>query len=83
MQVLLCYVLQHFCINSILISCLQVLKARDMFRQNPPSHIPRGQFGIIEANFAVCITLLHSLELLSLYGLRSFLNFLQGMYLGK
>ncbi|PNF37733.1 hypothetical protein B7P43_G11459, partial [Cryptotermes secundus] len=56
-----------------------VLKARDTFRQNPPSGIPRGQFGIIEANFAVYITLLHSLELLSLYGLRSFLKFLQGV----
>ena len=51
-----------------------------MFRQNPPSHMPRGKIGIIEANFAVCITLLHALELLSLYGLRSFMKFLQGMY---
>jgi len=56
-----------------------ILKARDLFRQNPPSHVPRGKTGIIEANFAVCITLSHALELLSLYGLRSFLKFLQGV----
>ncbi|XP_069691235.1 Fanconi anemia group M protein isoform X2 [Periplaneta americana] len=54
-----------------------VLKARDMFRQNPPSNILREQFGIIESAFAVLITLSHSFELLSMYGLRSFYKFLQ------
>ncbi|KAJ9595722.1 hypothetical protein L9F63_013085, partial [Diploptera punctata] len=46
------------------------------------------KFGLLQArdafpSFAICVTLLHSLELLSQYGLRSFLKFLDGVLQGE
>ncbi|PSN54642.1 hypothetical protein C0J52_01093 [Blattella germanica] len=56
-----------------------LLQAREAFRKNPPSNILQGQRGNVESSFAIGVTLLHSLELLSLHGLRSFLKFLNGV----
>ena len=56
----------------------QVLRARDMFRQNPPSNFPRARAGMVEGDFALCITLTHALELLLLHGIRGFYNFMSG-----
>ncbi len=43
----------------------------------------RYQFGSIEGDFALCISLYHAYELLNLHGLRSFFNFLDGLVTGE
>ncbi|XP_041350852.1 LOW QUALITY PROTEIN: Fanconi anemia group M protein-like [Gigantopelta aegis] len=60
-----------------------LLKSRDMFRQNPPEKLPKGQFGVVEGDFALGMSLYHAYELLQLHGLRSFYNFLTGIVNGE
>ncbi|XP_076442631.1 Fanconi anemia group M protein-like [Babylonia areolata] len=59
-----------------------ILKARDAFRQNPPETLPRSQYGIVEGDFALAMSLYHGFELLQLHGLRSLHNFLEGIVNG-
>ncbi|XP_014676575.1 PREDICTED: Fanconi anemia group M protein homolog [Priapulus caudatus] len=74
------YVLR--CNNLLSLSKFQLLRAREEFRQNPPSSLPRGQYGTVEGDFAMCTSLYHGLELLVLHGIKSFHNFLQGILEG-
>ena len=53
-----------------------ILKSRDEFRQNPPEHIPPMDYGTVEGDFQMAMSLYHGFELLQLHGLRSFYNFL-------
>ena len=41
-----------------------LLQSRNEFRQNPPSHLDRGQMGVAEGDFASAISLYHAYELL-------------------
>ncbi|KAK7103442.1 hypothetical protein V1264_018337 [Littorina saxatilis] len=59
-----------------------ILKAREAFRQNPPESLPRNQYGIVEGDFALAMSLYHGYELLQLHGLRSLFNFLNGIISG-
>ncbi|KAM9777539.1 Fanconi anemia group M protein [Neosynchiropus ocellatus] len=66
----------------------QMILARDQFRKNPPSHIQAGphtgpQLGVLEGDFALCISLCHGYELLLQTGLRSFFLYLQGIMDGS
>ncbi|KAL8589791.1 hypothetical protein ACOMHN_020794 [Nucella lapillus] len=56
-----------------------VLKARDAFRQNPPESMPRSQYGIVEGDFALAMSLYHGYELLHQHGLRPLYNYLEGI----
>ncbi|XP_071795653.1 Fanconi anemia group M protein-like isoform X2 [Asterias amurensis] len=53
----------------------QILKSREAFRQDPPSHVKAT--GAIEGDYALSISLYHGFELLLQHGLRSLYNFLQ------
>ena len=53
-----------------------ILKAREIFRLNPPTNFIKAKAGMVEGDFALCITLTHALELLQLHGIRGFYNFL-------
>ncbi|XP_012498413.1 PREDICTED: Fanconi anemia group M protein [Propithecus coquereli] len=57
----------------------QVILARDQFRKNPPPNIVGKQQGIIEGEFAICISLYHGYELLQQMGMRSLYFFLCGI----
>ncbi|KAM6202745.1 Fanconi anemia group M protein [Rhynchocyon petersi] len=57
----------------------QLILARDQFRKNPSSDIVGIQQGIIEGEFAVCISLYHGYELLQQMGMRSLYLFLSGI----
>ncbi|XP_064421223.1 Fanconi anemia group M protein [Latimeria chalumnae] len=57
----------------------QIILARDQFRKNPPSHVMGVQQGMMEGDFALCISLYHGYELLQQMGLRSLYIFLQGI----
>ncbi|XP_053701979.1 Fanconi anemia group M protein [Synchiropus splendidus] len=61
----------------------QMILARDQFRKNPPSHIQGPQLGMLEGDFALCISLCHGYELLLQTGLRSFFLYLQGIMDGS
>ncbi|XP_004436483.1 PREDICTED: Fanconi anemia group M protein [Ceratotherium simum simum] len=56
----------------------QIILARDQFRKNPSPNIV-GIQGIIEGEFAVCISLYHGYELLQQMGMRSLYFFLCGI----
>ncbi len=43
----------------------------------------RQQYGSIEGDFALCISLYHAYELLLQHGLRSFFNFLEDLVTGE
>ncbi|KAH9507200.1 hypothetical protein Btru_056611 [Bulinus truncatus] len=60
-----------------------LLKARDEFRQNPPQVMQKAQFGNIEADFALAISLYHGFELLQLHGMKSLYNYLMGLITGE
>ena len=51
-----------------------VLASWETFRRSPPTNIANP--GALEADFGVCVTLTHALDLLLLHGIRSFYNFL-------
>ncbi|XP_016072835.1 PREDICTED: Fanconi anemia group M protein isoform X2 [Miniopterus natalensis] len=57
----------------------QIILARDQFRKNPPTNIVGIQQGIIEGEFALCISLYHGYELLQQMGMRSLYFFLCGI----
>ncbi|XP_055989841.1 Fanconi anemia group M protein [Sorex fumeus] len=57
----------------------QIILARDQFRKNPSPNIVGIQQGIIEGEFAICISLYHGYELLQQMGMRSLYLFLCGI----
>ncbi|XP_077617403.1 Fanconi anemia group M protein [Crocuta crocuta] len=57
----------------------QIILARDQFRKNPSPNIVGIQQGIIEGEFAICISLYHGYELLQQMGMRSLYCFLCGI----
>ncbi|XP_037080700.1 Fanconi anemia group M protein homolog [Pollicipes pollicipes] len=61
----------------------QLLRARDAFKQSRPAGMAARQAGVVEGDFAICMSLYHALELLQLHGLRSFYSFLQGLLTGE
>ncbi|XP_028995412.1 Fanconi anemia group M protein isoform X2 [Betta splendens] len=61
----------------------QLILARDQFRKNPPAHIQGLQQGMLEGDFALCISLYHGYELLMQMGLRSLFFYIQGIMDGS
>ncbi|XP_061468630.1 Fanconi anemia group M protein isoform X2 [Rhineura floridana] len=61
----------------------QIILARDQFRKNPASHFVGMQHGVIEGDFALCISLYHGYELLLQMGMRSLYIFLCGIMDGS
>ncbi|XP_055274295.1 Fanconi anemia group M protein isoform X6 [Moschus berezovskii] len=57
----------------------QIILARDQFRKNPSPNIVGLQQGMIEGEFALCISLYHGYELLQQMGMRSLYFFLCGI----
>ncbi|XP_021512904.2 Fanconi anemia group M protein [Meriones unguiculatus] len=57
----------------------QIILARDQFRKNPSPNFVGIQQGIIEGEFAICISLYHGYELLQQMGMRSLYFFLSGI----
>ncbi|XP_036062429.1 Fanconi anemia group M protein homolog [Onychomys torridus] len=57
----------------------QIILARDQFRKNPSPNIVGIHQGIIEGEFALCISLYHGFELLQQMGMRSLYFFLSGI----
>ncbi|XP_048217749.1 Fanconi anemia group M protein-like [Perognathus longimembris pacificus] len=57
----------------------QIILARDQFRKNPSPNIVGLHQGIIEGEFAICISLYHGYELLQQMGMRSLYFFLCGI----
>lgn len=55
----------------------QIVLARDQFRKNPPTNIKGCEQGILEGDYALCISLFHGYELLLQMGSRSFYVFLR------
>ncbi|KAL5008399.1 hypothetical protein ScPMuIL_013980 [Solemya velum] len=60
-----------------------ILKAREAFRQNPPERLQRSQFGLVEGDFALAMSLFHGFELLQQHGLRSLYEYLNDKNYGK
>ncbi|XP_008566929.1 PREDICTED: Fanconi anemia group M protein isoform X2 [Galeopterus variegatus] len=60
----------------------QLILARDQFRKNPSPNIVGIHQGIIEGEFAICISLYHGYELLQQMGMRSLYFFLCGIMNG-
>uniref|UniRef100_I3J6F7 ATP-dependent RNA helicase FANCM n=1 Tax=Oreochromis niloticus TaxID=8128 RepID=I3J6F7_ORENI len=61
----------------------QLILARDQFRKNPPPHLKGPQQGMLEGDFALCISLYHGYELLMQMGLRSLFFYIQGIMDGS
>ncbi|KAM7375969.1 hypothetical protein PAMP_005723 [Pampus punctatissimus] len=73
----------------------QLILARDQFRKNPPPYIKAltlqthmsslqgPQQGMLEGDFALCISLYHGYELLMQMGLRSLFFYIQGIMDGS
>nr|XP_057947444.1 Fanconi anemia group M protein [Doryrhamphus excisus]XP_057947446.1 Fanconi anemia group M protein [Doryrhamphus excisus] len=61
----------------------QLILARDQFRKNPPPNIKSPQLGMLEGDFALCISLYHGYELLMQMGLRSLFYYTQGIMDGS
>ncbi|XP_068083864.1 Fanconi anemia group M protein, partial [Anabrus simplex] len=61
------------------ITKFKILTARENFRKNPPSGMPSNMVSNIESDFAVCMSLFHGLELLTVHGLRSCLRYISGV----
>ncbi|CAG2228093.1 FANCM [Mytilus edulis] len=59
-----------------------ILKAREDFRQNPPPNLQRNNYGMVEGDFALALSLYHGFELLQLHGSRSLFNYLDGILHG-
>ncbi|NWS10698.1 FANCM protein, partial [Pachyramphus minor] len=57
----------------------QIILARDQYRKNPSSQHVGVQQGIIEGDFALCISLYHGYELLLQMGVRSLFIYLWGI----
>ncbi|KAK5857518.1 hypothetical protein PBY51_010758 [Eleginops maclovinus] len=65
------------------LSKYQIILARDQFRKNPPPNIKGPQQGMLEGDFALCISLYHGYELLMQMGLRSLFFYIQGIMDGS
>ncbi|XP_045918056.1 Fanconi anemia group M protein isoform X3 [Micropterus dolomieu] len=65
------------------LSKYQLILARDQFRKNPPPNIKGPQQGMLEGDFALCISLYHGYELLMQMGLRSLFFYIQGIMDGS
>ncbi|XP_074547856.1 Fanconi anemia group M protein [Halichoeres trimaculatus] len=65
------------------LSKYQLILARDQFRKNPLPHIKGPQQGMLEGDFALCISLYHGYELLMQMGLRSLFFYIQGIMDGS
>ncbi|XP_051942224.1 Fanconi anemia group M protein isoform X2 [Hippocampus zosterae] len=65
------------------LSKYQLILARDQFRKNPPAHLKGPQQGMLEGDFALCISLYHGYELLMQMGLRSLFFYVQGIMDGS
>ncbi|XP_047466855.1 Fanconi anemia group M protein [Mugil cephalus] len=65
------------------LSKYQLILARDQFRKNPPPSIKGPQQGMLEGDFALCISLYHGYELLMQMGLRSLFFYIQGIMDGS
>ena len=61
--------------NPNIYSKFSILKSRDEWRQNPPGGVTPAQRGIVEADFAVAMSLYHGYDLLTQHGMRPFFNF--------
>ncbi|XP_069008492.1 Fanconi anemia group M protein [Embiotoca jacksoni] len=61
----------------------QIIIARDQFRKNPPPYLKGPQQGMLEGDFALCISLYHGYELLMQMGLRSLFFYVQGIMDGS
>ncbi|KAK1894430.1 Fanconi anemia group M protein [Dissostichus eleginoides] len=61
------------------LSKYQIILARDQFRKNPPPNIKGPQQGMLEGDFALCISLYHGYELMMQMGLRSLFFYIQGI----
>ncbi|KAG8267289.1 hypothetical protein J6590_054686 [Homalodisca vitripennis] len=60
------------------ITKFQLLKASERIRSKPPNGMAKARVGILMADFTVCMTLAHGLELLQTYGLRAFHQYFTG-----
>ncbi|XP_061600211.1 Fanconi anemia group M protein [Cololabis saira] len=65
------------------LSKYQIILARDQFRKNPPPSLKGPQQGMLEGDFALCISLYHGYELLMQMGLRSLFFYIQGIMDGS
>ncbi|NWS41538.1 FANCM protein, partial [Probosciger aterrimus] len=61
----------------------QIILARDQYRKNPSSQSAGVHQGIIEGDFALCISLYHGYELLLQMGIRSLFIYLCGIMDGS
>ncbi|XP_057245440.1 Fanconi anemia group M protein-like, partial [Malurus melanocephalus] len=57
----------------------QIILARDQYRKNPSGQHAGIHQGIIEGDFALCISLYHGYELLLQMGIRSLFIYLWGI----
>ncbi|KAF6204036.1 hypothetical protein GE061_002376 [Apolygus lucorum] len=55
---------------------LQILKAMEKFRANPPRGMSATLIGSLVSDFTMCMTFAHALELMQIYGLRAFYRYL-------
>ncbi|ESO09638.1 hypothetical protein HELRODRAFT_117169 [Helobdella robusta] len=53
------------------LSKFMILKAREMYRKNTPSNLTKSQRGLIECDYAICMSLYHGYELMYQHGLRT------------
>ncbi|XP_073433877.1 Fanconi anemia group M protein isoform X2 [Dendrobates tinctorius] len=61
----------------------QIILSRDQFRKNPPTNIMGAQMGVVEGDFALCISLYHGYELLQQMGTRSLFYYLRSIMDGS
>ncbi|KAM8920818.1 Fanconi anemia group M protein [Pelodytes ibericus] len=61
----------------------QMILSRDQFRKNPPPNIVGVQHGVVEGDFALCISLYHGYELLFQMGTRSLYYYLRSIMDGS
>ncbi|XP_067847954.1 Fanconi anemia group M protein [Heptranchias perlo] len=61
----------------------QIVLSREQFRKNPPMHIVGAQRGMMEGDYALCISLYHGYELLLQMGMRSLYSYLEGIMDGS
>ncbi|XP_078090285.1 Fanconi anemia group M protein [Mustelus asterias] len=61
----------------------QIVLSREQFRKNPPTNIMGAQRGMVEGDYALCISLYHGYELLLQMGMRSLYSYLEGIMDGS
>ncbi|XP_072895713.1 Fanconi anemia group M protein isoform X2 [Hemitrygon akajei] len=61
----------------------QLVLSREQFRKNPPPNIAGVQRGMIEGDYAICISLYHGYELLLQMGMWSLYTYLEGIMDGS